>query len=114
MKSKDSIRISGKNINFNDKKINESNFYKSKKLFKIDDIDDNKILVSKKKTYDEKNSFRYFIGYDHDTIKPLCIRLTEMIGYAKYFENNNRKMSFKDVDKRLLKSIIKYGKKLAA
>ena len=32
--------MSGKSINFDDKKINKSNFYKNKKIF-------NKILVSK-------------------------------------------------------------------
>ena len=40
--------MSGKSINFDDKKINESNFYKNKKLFNLNDIDVNKILVSKK------------------------------------------------------------------
>ena len=43
-----SIRMSRKSINFEDKKINKSNFYKNKKLFKIEDIDINNILVSKK------------------------------------------------------------------
>ena len=42
-----SIRMSGKNIIFNDEKINKSNFYKNKKLSKIDNIDFNIILVSK-------------------------------------------------------------------
>ena len=40
--------MSGKSINFEDKKINKSTFYKNKKLFHIHDIDVNKILVSKK------------------------------------------------------------------
>ena len=40
--------MSGKNINFDDKKIEKSDFYKNKKVNKIDDIDVNKILVSKK------------------------------------------------------------------
>ena len=40
--------MSGKSINFDDKKINKSNFYKNKKLFSLNDIDVNKILVSKK------------------------------------------------------------------
>ena len=40
--------MSGKSINFDDKKINKSNFYKNKKLFNIHDLDVNKILVSKK------------------------------------------------------------------
>ena len=48
--------MSGKNINFNDKKIRKSDFYKNKKLNRIDDIDVNKILVSKKESYGNKNS----------------------------------------------------------
>ena len=40
--------MSGKNIDSEDKKINKNNFYKNKKLFKIEDIDINNILVSKK------------------------------------------------------------------
>ena len=39
--------MSGKNINFDDKNINKSNFYKNKKLVYLNDIDVNKILVSK-------------------------------------------------------------------
>ena len=46
--------MSGKSINFEDKKINKSNFYKNKKMFKIEDIDVNKILVSKKEPYGTK------------------------------------------------------------
>ena len=37
--------MSGKSINFDDKRINKSNFYKNKKLFNLNDIDTNKILV---------------------------------------------------------------------
>ena len=40
--------MSGKSINFDDKKINKSNFYKNKKPFNLNDIDANNILVSKK------------------------------------------------------------------
>ena len=68
--------MSGKNINFNDRKIKKSDFYKNKKINNIEDIDANKILVSKKESYGTKNSFKYFIGYnDNDVIRPLCIRL---------------------------------------
>ena len=55
------MRMTGKNIIFDDKKINKSNFYKNKKLPKIDDIDVNKVLISKKETYGKKSSFKYFI-----------------------------------------------------
>ena len=44
----------GKSINSGDKKISKSDFYKNKKLFKIEDIDVNKLLVSKKESYDTK------------------------------------------------------------
>ena len=43
--------MSGKNINFDDKKIKKSDFYKNKKINKIDDINVNNILVSKKEPY---------------------------------------------------------------
>ena len=55
--------MSGKNINFNDKKIKKSIFYKNKTINNIEDIDLNNILVSKKEPYGNKNSFKYFIGY---------------------------------------------------
>ena len=42
------IRMSGKSVNFGDKRANKSNFYKNRKLFKIDNIDADKILVSRK------------------------------------------------------------------
>ena len=58
------IRISEKNINFDDKKIEKSEFYKNKKVFQIDDTDVNKILVSKKEPYGTKKTLKYFIGYN--------------------------------------------------
>ena len=51
--------MSKKRINFDDKEINKSNFYKNKKLFKIDNIDVNKILVSKKEPHDTKKLLKY-------------------------------------------------------
>ena len=81
--------MSGKSINFNDKKINKSSFYKNKKLFSLNDIDVNKILFSKKESYGTKNSLKYFIGYnDGDAIRPLCILLPQMFGYVKHFNSN--------------------------
>ena len=40
--------MSGKNISFDDKKIKKSDFYKNKKVNKIDDINVNNILILKK------------------------------------------------------------------
>ena len=44
-----------KEYKFNDKNIRKSDFYKNKKINKIDDIDVNNILVSKKESYRNKN-----------------------------------------------------------
>ena len=64
--------MSRKNRNFDDKKIKRSSFYKSKTINNIEDIDVNNILVSKKEPYGNKNSLKYFIGYnDNDIIRPL-------------------------------------------
>ena len=98
--------MSGKNIIFNNKKINKSNFYKNRRLFKIDDIDIDKIPVSKKEPYDKESSLKFFIGYnDNDNIRPLFIKLPQMIGYAKYFEKNNKTMSYTVSDKKIVKKI---------
>ena len=43
--------MSAKNINVNDKKIRKSDFYKNKKIFQIDDINLDNILVSKKEPH---------------------------------------------------------------
>ena len=89
------------------KKSTKANFYKNKKLFNIHDLDVNKILVSKKESYDTKNSLKYCIGYnDDDVIRPVCIKLPEMIGYVKHFDSN-KTMSFKASDNKLLR---KYNK----
>ena len=46
--------MSEKTINFDNKKINKSNFYKALRLFKIDDINVDIILISKKEAYEKK------------------------------------------------------------
>ena len=78
--------MSGNNVNSDDKKIKRSDFYKNKKVLQIDNIDVNKILVSKEEPYGTQNSFKYFIGYnDNDVIRPLCLKLSQMTGYAEKF-----------------------------
>ena len=63
--------MSGKNINFDGKKIKKTEFYKNKKVTTTDDADVNKILVSKNKTYDTKNALKYFIGYNDNDFQKL-------------------------------------------
>ena len=106
-----SIRMSGKEVNFEYEKIKKSNFYKNR-VIRIDNIDVDKILVSKEEPCGSKNSFKYFIGYnDKGVIRPLCIKLPQMIEYVKSFESNTT-TSFKISDKQLLKKQNQIWKKV--
>ena len=92
------------------KKIKKSILYKNKAINNIEDINVNNILVSKKEPYGNKNSFKYFIGYYDNDDRPLCIRLPQMTGYTRKFDENAT-MSFIVKDKQLFKKYIpKYGK----
>ena len=110
--------MSGNSINFDDKKIKKSDFYsKIKKIFNINDIDVNKILVSKKEKYGKYNSFKYFIGYNDNVIKPLYLELPQMTGYINKFNEYKKKsknknknaitMCLKVKDKKLFKNYYK-------
>ena len=106
--------MSRKNIIFNDKKIKKGSFYKNRKLFNIDDTDVNKILSSEKESYGTKSSLKYFIGYNDDgVIRPLCIKLPQMIGYVKCFDSN-KTISFKATNKKLLKQYTKIWEKVSS
>ena len=74
-------------------KTSKSDFYnKNKKIFTINNIDVNKILVSKKEKYVKYNLFKYFIGYnDNDVIKPLYLELSQMTGYINKFNQHKNK-----------------------
>ena len=94
--------------------MKKSDFYnKNKKIFNINDIDVNKILVSKKEKYGKYNSFKHFIGYNDNVIRPLYLELSQMTGYINEFDKNKNKknknkntitMSLLVKDKQLLKN----------
>ena len=80
---------------FRRQKNQKSDFYKNKKIFNIDDIDVNKILVSKKEQYGKYNSFKYFIGHnDNDVTKPLVtslkVTMSLKVKDKKRFKNYNK------------------------
>ena len=105
--------MSGLSIIFDDKKIKKNISYRTRKPFNVSDIDVNKIVISKKLVYGTKNSLKYFIGYidEDDVIRPLLLKLLQMIGYLKEFDDSMT-MSFRVMMVNYLKSIVKYGKQL--
>ena len=83
-----------KTLKFNNIKINKKEFHKSKQANDLDSITIDQIVVSDKFKHSEEG-YKYFIGYKEDEIiKPLCIILPQMNGYIKYFENDEKNMSF--------------------
>ena len=93
-----------KSINLDSKKIKKSEFHKNKKVHRIDHLDVNKILVSKKESYGTKNGLKYVIGYNNnDVIRPLCVRFRQMTGYIKKFAENVT-MPFRANIKQLLEN----------
>ena len=55
---------------------------------------------TEKEPYGQKSSFKYFIGYNYnDAIRPLRVKLLQMIGYAKYFDSS-KTIYFKLIDKK--------------
>ena len=52
------------------------------------------IIVSDRFKYSD-DGFKYFIGYQEgEIVKSLCIVLSQMSGYIKYFENGGKNKSF--------------------
>ena len=112
--------MSGNSINFDGKKIKISDFYKNKnkKVFNIDGIDLNEIMVPKKVSYGKNNSFKYFIGYnDNDIIRPLFVKLPQTTSYINKFKDKITKiitttMSLMVKDKQFFKSYNKIWAKI--
>ena len=115
-----SIRMSGNSINFDVKKIKINDFYKNKnkKIFNIDSIDADKMLVSKKVSCGKNNSFKYFFGYnDNDIIRPLLVKLPQMTSYINKFKDKKTKiitttMPLIAKDKQLFKTYMKIWEKI--
>ena len=110
--------MSGNNINFDNKKIKVSDFYKNKKIFNIDGIDIDKILVSKRVSYSKNNSFKYFIEYnDNDIIRPFFVKLPQTTSYINKLRDKKTKvttttMSLMVKDKQLFKNHNKIWEKI--
>ena len=106
--------MNGKSINFDKKNIKKSDFYnKNKIIFNIDDIDVNKILVSKKEQYSKYNSSKYFIGYnDNGVIRPAYLFLSQTTGCINKFDKNKTTISLMIKYIQLLKNYNKIWKKM--
>ena len=103
--------MSGLSIIFDDKKIKKNIFYRGRKPFDVSNIDVNRTVFSKEVVYGTKNSIKYFIGYfdEDDIIRSLLLKLPQMIGYLKEF-NDSMTMSLRVDDSKLFKKYCKIWK----
>ena len=103
--------MSGLRTIFDDKKIKKNIFYRSRKPFDVSNIDVNRIVISKEVVYGTKNSLKNVIGYndEEDVIRPLLLKLQQMIGYLKKFDDSMT-MSLRVDDSKLFKKYCKIWK----
>ena len=86
--------------------INKNAFHKTTTSINIDEVDINKITLFGKTSYGNKDSFKYHIGYrqkNEALLSPLDIKLPQLTGYTKHFDNNNKYVNLLVNDKKLLK-----------
>ena len=70
--------------------INKNAFHKKIEPIGIDKIEFKKIMLFDKTSYGNKGLFKYYIGYMHKSEAfPSYIKLLQLTGYSKYFNNNN-------------------------
>ena len=109
------IKMEQKALIFDRQCINKNAFQKHKRPISIDKVEIRKIVLSKKDSYGKKGSLKYFIGHTNENDAfpvPLCIKLPQMNGYVKYF-NDNKCMNLLVHDKKLSKNTMKYRIRLA-
>ena len=86
--------MSEKTLKFNNIRLNKKEFHKSKEPIDLFSVNVDQIVVSDKFKHNSE-SFKHFIGYQKgEIVKPLCIILSQMNGYIKYFENRGKNMFF--------------------
>ena len=81
-------------LKFDNIRVNKKEFHKSKQPIDLMSVNVDQIVVSDDFRHNNKG-FQYFIGsQEGEIIKPLCIILSQMSGYIKYFEYGGKKCLF--------------------
>ena len=83
------------------KKLIKKKFYSSKQAISLDSVDLSKIVVSKKWEINDK-TYKHICGYlNNNTIQPLCVVLSQMDGYIKYFDDGGKNMTVVTADEKI-------------
>ena len=75
----------------------------SKQAIPLDSVDLSKIVVLNKWKIND-TAYKYLCGYlNNDVIQPLCVILSQINGYIKYFNDGGKNMSFVEDDEEVYK-----------
>ena len=90
-------------LKFGDIKIEKNTFYRQKTPIFLKDVDIEKVLVSNKIFFGEKN-YEYFIGnlYNDHKVKPLQIMIPKMSAYLNGYDGQTKCMYLLTDDDDLL------------
>ena len=90
-------------LTFKDNEIEKNKFYHHKTPIFLGDVDIEKVLISNKIFFGEKN-YKYFIGYlyNGNKVKPLNIMLSKTSAYVKSYDGQTKWMYFLIKDHVLL------------
>ena len=85
--------------------IDKNAFHNSKSSISINEVEINKIILFDKTSCGNKGSFKRRIGYRYKdgTFSPLNLKLPQLTGYTKHFNNGDKLVNFLVADKELLK-----------
>ena len=95
------IRNGLKTLKFDNIRVNKKEFHKSKQPIDLMSVNVDQIVISDKFKHSDEG-FKYFIGFQFEIVKPLCIILSQVSGYIKYFENDSKNISFMVKDEDVL------------
>ena len=76
--------------------IDKNTFHNNKSSININEMGINRIILFSKTLYGSKGSFKCYIGYRHKdgAFSPLNIKLPQLTGYAKHFNNGDKLINF--------------------
>ena len=97
------FKMANENLTFGNIEIGKKKFYHYKSPVLLRDVEIEKVLVSNKTSFGEKN-YKYFIGYlyNDNRVKPLHIIFPKTSGYVKSYDGKTKWMYFLIEDDKLL------------
>ena len=100
--------MGSKVLGFGEIGIDKNPFHNNKSSITINEVEIKELMLFDKTLCGNKGSLKCYIGI----FLPLNIKLPQLAGYTKHFNNGDKLIYFLVADKELLKNTIKYGIRL--